>query len=269
MSNFNFKPLCKTRFRSIDSELSHILQCESVITDLQTDNSNPSHGIMKPIDVNFVNDAYLFTTEVMKLISFYESDKNPGSTVDFLPLMEQLLIWGCSNQGSSMMKDIKRAMVYTISEFLFQKASDMDGIIITNNMIPCRINNNDFACLLLNYEYSTCKLKKITKFLKDTTDTQFAATRDLICEMTANWRGCAEKTIESLYSNTMEFELELERGGQNLNPPDEEDYDSDLPSAVLPGAIEDMQLNVGNMSPIQEELRRYREFPRQAHKRGI
>ena len=87
--------------------------------------------------------------------------------------------------------------------------------------------------------------------------------------MTANWRGCAEKTIESLYSNTMEFELELECGGQNLNPPDEEDYDSDLPSAVLPGAIEDMQLNVGNMSPIQEELRRYREFPRQAHKRGI
>jgi hypothetical protein len=49
-----------------------------------------------------------------------------------------------------------------------------------------------------------------------------------------------------------QFELELERGGKNLNPPDEEDYDSDLPSAVLLDEIEDMQLNVKDMSPIQD-----------------
>ena len=180
------------------------MSSERIIRQLKGDDSHQSHSLVTlPINLTFVAEIVKISTKITQLVDFFEANTFLNCH-EWLPEMENLLIFASKlNQdgttGARFENGLKRSLLYSLSEQLFQKSVDVHGEIIINNYVPLRAEPIHKAGLYLNYPESICKLKRAIKCLEESTDTQINKTGNLIREETSNWRDEAKDLIKVGY----------------------------------------------------------------------
>ena len=221
------------------------------------DDIEPRHKfhqlVRTKIDLKLVSAIYEIASVVVKILDYFEQD-NQRTISEVIPTYEFLFRYCCSETPDSETRDymiaLKRAMLCTVSEQLFQRYSDINGTIIENRMVPKRIGESEKLSYFLSWNTSTCKLSRAVSDLKASRDPQFVKTAEIIESETVdmysdvtsfgydNWKNHVQGTIDRIGKNLgfTSDDVDLAKELQPVQIDDEDDnfIDPDLLEELSP-----------------------------------
>ena len=196
------KRIAKTRFRYVWDVVQPLIEAQQIFEELM-DEIEPKHEfhqlIRTKIDLNFVRAVYEVSSIIVQVLDFFEKDDR-RTISEVIPTYEFLIRYSCTETEASDHKHftdaLKRSLLCSISEQLFQKYADFEGNIVTNKMIPKRVGDAEKVAFFLSWNTSTCKLSRAVSELKATYDPQFLTTASIIEEATVD--ALASTSIDGL-----------------------------------------------------------------------
>ena len=202
------------------------MEAQEILSELM-DDVEPKHKfhslIRTKIDMNFVSAVYEISSVIVPILDFFEQDDR-RTISEVIPCYEFLIRFCCSESAETDSHDyvmaLKKSLLCSISEQLFQKYADEDGKTIENRMVPKRVNHAEKLAYFLSWNSSTCKLSRAVSELRATRIPQFVATAQIIEAETVDSR--AEITNEGFLTwknQTLRF---IEKLGKQLGFTDEE-----------------------------------------------
>ena len=236
-----FKRIAKTRFRYVWDVVQPLMEAQEILEELM-DEIEPKHEfhqlIRTKIDLNFVRAVYEISSIIVKILDFFEKDDR-RTISEVIPTYEFLIRYSCTETEESEHKPfvdaLKRSLLCSISEQLFQKYADQQGNVVTNKMIPKRVGDAEKVAYFLSWNTSTCKLSRAISDLNAQKEAQFLKTALIIEEATND---CfAELSDEGLNTWKNNAILAIKKMVAHLGIDDDEN--EDLRCAFQPVQIKD------------------------------
>ena len=123
------------------------MEAREILSELM-DEVEPKHKfhslIRTKIDMNFVSAVYEISSVIVPILDFFEQDDR-RTISEVIPCYEFLIRFCCSESADTESHDyvlaLKKSLLCSISEQLFQKYANEDGKTIENRMVPKRVND--------------------------------------------------------------------------------------------------------------------------------
>jgi hypothetical protein len=188
-----------TRFRGYTEGIRHIHIAQRILQEIQSETS-PGYHLSPDIPLNFdmVNACNQIGSEIEAAINKFESDSH-SQAGNILGIYEDLLIFGAQDLTSrdNFINVLKRSLISTIMEHLFQIHVDKNGVKTPSNRVPKRMTELEKVAKYLCLKTTFCDMYEVKKELRKlTTDKQAIAVIEVIETQTNSWSADAKTHIK-------------------------------------------------------------------------